>query len=118
MDLSGLSMDYKDYLNTTVSASKAEEAANAVGKGSTDEELMDACKKFEAYLLEQVFKEMQKTVSFDDEEESSILGFGSGSNAMTDYFKEQAIAEISENATDQGGLGLAQMLFEAMKRDQ
>lgn len=120
MDLSGLTADYADYLNMAggVSASKTEDAANALNKDSTDEELMDACKQFESYLLEQVFKEMEKTVSFEDEEESSIPGFGAGSNAMTDYFKDQAIAKIASSATERDGLGLAQMLYEAMKRDQ
>ena len=28
--------------------------------GGSDEELMEACKSFEAYFLEQMFKEMQK----------------------------------------------------------
>lgn len=120
MDFSGLTTDYTDYLKTagSVSASKTEDAANAINKDSTDEEMMAACKQFEAYLLEQVFKEMEKTISFDDEEERSVPGLGSGGNALTEYYKEQTIAELAGQATDQGGVGLAQMLYEAMKRGQ
>ncbi len=120
MDMSGLTMGY-DYLDMAkdVSAAKTKDAANAVNKNSTDEELMNVCKQFESYLLEQVFKEMQKTISFDDDKKSSSLGFDTGSdNSLTEYFKEQAIASIASTSTEQGGLGIAQMLFEAMKRGQ
>lgn len=122
MDMSGLTMGYTDYLEMTkdVSATKTENAVNAVSKDSTDEELMNACKQFESYLLEQVFKEMQKTVSFnDDDDQSSSLGFSTGKdNSLTEYFKEQAIASIASTSTEQNGLGIAQMLYEAMKRGQ
>lgn len=121
MDMSGLTMGYTDYLNLTqdVSAAKTENAVNAVSKDSTDEELMSACKQFEAYLLEQVFKEMQKTISFDDDKDSSSsLGFSTGDdNSLMGYFKDQAIASIASTATEQNGLGIAQMLYEAMKRE-
>ena len=122
MDMSGLTLGYHDYLDMAQSASatKTENAANAISKESTDEELMNACKQFESYLLEQVFKEMQKTVSFDDDDSgSSSLGFSTGGdNSLTEYFKEQAIASIASTSTEQSGLGIAQMLYEAMKRGQ
>lgn len=122
MDMSGLTLGYNDYLEMAKSASatKTENAANAISKESTDEELMNACKQFESYLLEQVFKEMQKTVSFDDDDgASSSLGFSTkGDDSLTAYFKEQAIASIASTSTEQGGLGIAQMLYEAMKRGQ
>ena len=122
MDMSGLTLGYTDYLSMAkdVSATKTENAANAVSKDSTDEELMNACKQFESYLLEQVFKEMQKTISFDDDDnKSSSLGFATGGdNSLTEYFKEQAIASLATKSTEQSGLGIAQMLYEAMKRGQ
>lgn len=121
MDMSGLTMGYNDYLEMTknVSATKTENAVNAVSKDSTDEELMNACKQFESYLLEQVFKEMQKTVSFNDDDQSSSLGFSTGKdNSLTEYFKEQAIATLASTSTEKSGLGIAQMLYEAMKRGQ
>lgn len=120
MDMSGLTMNYTDYLSMTkdVSTTKTENAVNAISKDSTDEELMNACKQFESYLLEQVFKEMQKTISFDDDEKPSSLGFSTGDdNSLIEYFKEQAIASIASQSTEQNGLGIAQMLYEAMKRE-
>ena len=76
---------------------------------ATDEELMDACKEFEAYFMEQVMKEMIKTTKLDGEDESS--------NTMVDYFKDTAIADLAKESTDQNSLGLAQMLYEQMKRN-
>lgn len=119
MDFGNLTTDYTDYLTTGQSgaASKVRNAADAINSESTDEEMMEACKQFEAYLLEQVFKEMQKTVSFDEEEEDSGLSITGSSNALTDYFMEEAIADIADTSTQKEGLGIAQMLYESMKRN-
>ena len=120
MDMGNLTTDYTDYRTSAQSGStsKVQNAANAISSESTDEEMMEVCKQFEAYLLEQVFKEMQKTVSFDDDEEDdSGLSVTGSSNALTDYFMDQAIADIADASTQKEGLGIAQMLYESMKRN-
>ncbi len=68
---------------------------------------MDVCKQFESYLLEQVYKNMEKSIHWDDKEQQD--------NQLVDYFKDLTIQEISKQATDQKSLGLAQMLYEQMK---
>ncbi len=73
---------------------------------ATDEELLDVCKSFEAYLLEQVMKEMQKSV--DSEEKK---------NDYLEQFGDMLYEEYSKKATEGQGLGVAQMLFDAMKRN-
>ena len=78
---------------------------------ASDEELMDACKQFEAYFLEQMFKAMQKTVP-----NYSSEGMSGASSNMMDYYKEQMIQQVAADTTEQGSLGLAQMLYEQMKR--
>ncbi len=86
-------------------------AKNADGTAKTkeDDALFDACKQFEAYLWEQVYKEMQKTVDIFDEDED-----GYASN-MVDYFKDTVIQQISEQTATQGSNSLAQMLYEQAK---
>ena len=79
---------------------------------ATDDELLDACKQFEAYFLEQMFKAMQKTVPNYSSEGMT----GAGSNMM-DYYKEQMIQQVAADTTEQSSLGLAQMLYEQMKRN-
>lgn len=73
---------------------------------ASDEELMEVCKSFEAYLLEQVMKEMKKTVHSDMDKNDYLEQFG-----------DMLYEEYAEKATENEGLGLAQMLFEAMKRN-
>lgn len=91
--------------------SKYEETTSKNYAGATDEELMDACKEFEAYFLEQMFKSMQKMIPTSESESSS-------NKMLTDYYKEQLTAEYATTATDNGdGVGIAKMLFEQMKRN-
>ena len=93
-------------------ASKLEDQLKTGYKGATDEELMDACKQFEAYFLEQMFKAMQKTVP-----NYSTGGMSGSSNSLMDYYKEQMIQKVAEESTEQNSLGLAKMLYEQMKRN-
>ena len=111
MDISSIS-SYTDYLKTTASNSsvdttslKSKDYSNA-----TDDELMEVCKEFESYFLEQIYKEMWKTVETDDSSSSSI-------STLKDYYQDEMIKELSSQATEQNSTGLAQMLYEQMKRN-
>lgn len=79
---------------------------------ATDDELLSACKEFENYFIEQVFKGMEKMIPKSDDDESSYT------STMRDYFKDELISEYAALASEQGeGLGIAQMLYEQMKRN-
>lgn len=71
-----------------------------------DEELMEACKSFETYFVEQVIKAMRKTIPNNEEE-----------NDYMNYFGDMLYQKYSENITESGELGIAQMLYESMKRN-
>jgi flagellar protein FlgJ len=75
-------------------------------KPATDEELMEVCKSFESYFLEQVMKGMEKTIPYDDKK-----------NPYVDYFGDVLWQEYAKSATENQGLGLAQMLYESLKRN-
>lgn len=118
MDVSGIS-SYADYLSSSASTQAAgTELKNQIdgAKGSQDtEELLDACKQFEAYLWEQVYKAMQKSVdAFKSDDEKD----GYAAN-MVDYFSGSAIQEIASRTTEESGgaNSLAQSLYEQMKRN-
>ncbi len=82
----------------------------AKSQHASDDELWQACKSFESYFLEQVFKQMAKTVN--------ITGDGDKSTAnLVDFFKDNTIAELATQSTETNSLGLAQMLYEQMKRN-
>lgn len=112
LDISGVTSGYGDYLKTeeNSTASKLAKKLETGYNATSNEELMDACKEFEAYFLEQVFKEMQKTVPESQEESAS-------SSNMVDYFKDNMVQELASQSTEQNSLGLAKMLYEQMKRN-
>lgn len=113
IDLNGLTSVYSDMLSQATQnaeADKLKSVAQSDYSKATDDELMDACKQFEAYFLEQVFKEMDKTVmrrESDDKPTSNLV----------EYFKGNTIQELASQSTENNGLGLAQMLYEQMKRN-
>lgn len=115
MEIGGIGSAYADFMTSQASNSKAEALQGKLANGSsiTDEdELKEACKEFEAYFMEQVFNSMMETTKvFSDDEED---GYAS---KMVDYFKDFAVQELCDNVTDGNGLGLANILYEQMKRN-
>ena len=113
MDISGLSNVYTEYLNQqtdNISAKKMQDTVSKDYSQASDAELLDVCKQFEAYFMEQVFKQMEKTIIKDE----SSSGTGT---ALVDYFKDAALQELTQTSTETQGLGIAQMLYEQMKRN-
>ena len=113
MDLSNITSMYSDvYANASnQSASKLQDKLDGADYSkATDKELMDACKQFEAYFVEQMYKSMLKTIPENEEKSGST-------STMLDYYKDQMIQGIAEQTTEQSGLGLAQMLYEQMRRN-
>lgn len=108
--LSGLSN--LSYLTSTQSetTSKLESTLSTTDYSTaTDEELMEACKSFEAYFLEQAFKGMEKMVPDNDDDSSS---------SYLNMFKDTLYQEYAQAATERGdGIGIAKMLYEQMKRN-
>lgn len=115
MDIGGVGSAYADYLTKQASGNKASSLQNKLENSSEsvdEKELMDACKEFEAYFMEQVFNSMLETTKvFSDEDEN---GYAS---KMVDYFKDFAVQELCDNVTEGDGLGLANILYEQMKRN-
>jgi flagellar protein FlgJ len=112
MDINSI-QSYTDMLSKeSASANKLQESLKTNNyANSSDEELLAACKEFEAYFLEMVLKEMQKSVyAFSDKENSA-------NSQIVDYFKDMTIQKLASDSTERQGLGLAQQLFEQMKRN-
>lgn len=113
MDIGGISNYTNSIANqASTAANKISDLSNADMAGKTDDELMEVCKEFESYFLEQIFKEMEKTVSIfkDKEDEGST-------SQLVNFFKETTITELASQSTNQNSLGLAQMLYDQMKRN-
>lgn len=113
MDMSSIASMYSDVYASAANqtASKLKNQMDGADyTQATDDELMDACKQFEAYFIEQMYKGMWKTIP----ESESTSNYTS---TMMDYYKDQMIQSIAEETANQSGLGLAQMLYEQMKRN-
>lgn len=130
-DFSALSGVGSAYTNNYVSQT-GNNLENTLGNSdlssATDDELMEVCKDFEQYFVEQVIKSMEKMTDIDGDGEgaslfSTMAGISStdsGMSTLSGYFGDQYISELSgllcdsENGQD---FGLAQTLYEQMKRN-
>ena len=110
MDIGSIASMYSDTYAHAVNAQtdKLKEKLNSGSAAASDDELMDACKQFEAYFLEQIFKGMEKTVLKADTGDAAT-------SQLTDYYKDMMVQELAKQSTEQNSLGLAQMLYEQMK---
>ena len=97
---------------------------------ASDDELMSVCKDFESYFVEQMLKSMEKMAKIDSDDDSSTSLFnsmasigGESDSAMStlgSYFGDEMIKNYAELFTesDNGkGLGIAQTLYQQMKRN-
>lgn len=85
-----------EALKNKISSTNAETA--------TDEELMEACKSFETYFVEQVIKEMKKTVKSEEEE-----------GEYMQYFGDTLYEQYAKAITETGQLGIAKTMYDSMK---
>ena len=89
-------------------AKKLSASLDGIEKGTaTDEELMDACKEFETYLVEQVIKSTKKAMLSDEDSQGEYMKM----------FGDHLTQSYAEMITETGDLGIAQMLYESMKRN-
>ena len=107
--LSGIGEYYSQYKKTDSTSEKLSGALNSTDYSkATDEELMNVCKQFESYFVEQVIKSMEKMIPKDKDSETS---------KYLDYFGDVFTQELAGAVTEQSNLGLAQTLYELMKRN-
>ena len=74
---------------------------------ATDEELMAACKEFETYLVEQVIKNTRSAMLEDEDNQGEYMKM----------FGDRLNQSYAEMITETADLGIAQMLYESMKRN-
>lgn len=103
--------DYFNTISNSVSTTKASSLESSLSalQSASDEEMLESCKEFEAYLVEQMMKGMEKTIPKDEDEEE---------NDYVDKFGDMLYENIGKSIVDSGQLGLAQQLYESMKRNQ
>ena len=80
MDLTSLGTDYaSEIAQNALTSAKNSSLAKKDLSNANDEELMDACKQFEEYFVEQIFKTAWKsTTALTEKEENKSAGKFSG----------------------------------------
>lgn len=86
-------------------ANNLQKKLDNINSEAEDEQLMEACKSFEAYLVERMISAMEKTVPKNEENK----------NDYKSYFGDMLYQEYAQQITESGELGIAQQLYEAMK---
>ena len=92
-------------------ADKVKNNLNSVSKSTSDDELLEVCKDFESYFIEEVIKEIKENMTLEEEEGDSSL------STLTDFHMDSAVELISDQILDQSGMGFTQQLYEQMKRN-
>lgn len=82
--------------------------AQAIKEAKEDAKLKKACEGFESMFMNMMYKEMRKTVPKS--------GFWGNSNAE-DLWQDMMDSEMVDQMAKSGGIGLADMLYNQLKRD-
>lgn len=109
-NISGL-LDTTKTNAATNSAASLKSSINGVSSESTEEELLQVCKDFESYFVEEVLKEVKENMTTEEEEEDSSI------QTLTDYHMDSVIELVADEVVDQVGESFAQQLYEQMKRN-
>ena len=120
------------YANSTYTNQTTNSISNKLNSTdfskATDDELMEVCKDFESYFVEQMLKSMAKMFSVDGSNSDNIYAslFGvtedsdSGMNTLSSYFGDELMSSMADKVVENQsgkGLGIAQTLYEQMKRN-
>lgn len=98
--------DYSSYMNMANTSGLTGKLEDAHSPETTDEEMLAACKEFETYMVEQLYKQARAMTKMSDDDE----------DGYAQYAYDLQAQEYAKLVTEQGNIGLAKQLYESMKR--
>lgn len=110
--LSGINSATSSYVQKDSKTDALRDRLTNSGSIVSEDDMMSVCKDFEAYFTEQVFKAMEKMVPDDEDSSSSTSYLSMFKDTLT-----QEYAQMSAESNGGDGLGIAQMLYEQMRRN-
>ena len=110
MDSISSLIDTSKNMAATNQANSLPNSLNSISSDTSEDELMQVCKDFESYFVEEVLKEIKESLMDDDEEDSST-------STMTDYYMDNVIEQVADQVVDEVGTSFTQQLYEQMKRN-
>lgn len=103
---------YLTNYNVDANTAVADRVSSQIQSADTDEETLEACKQFEAYMIQQMYKNMQEAAKIltDDGEDDS-------SSDYVDMFQDNYLQSIAESMVNSGqGLGIAEQLYDSIQK--
>ena len=109
MAVSSIDDTYFTNYSTEANDAVSQKMTSQIQDAETDEEMLDACKQFESYLVQQMFKSMEESAKvFSDDDEDN-------SNDYVNMFQDNYLSAIADQMVNSGqGLGIADKLYESM----
>ena len=109
MAVSSIGDTYFTNQSTAANDAVSQKMTSQIQDAETDEEMLDACKQFESYLVQQMFKSMEESAKvFSDDDEDN-------SNDYVNMFQDNYLSAIADQMVNSGqGLGIADKLYESM----
>lgn len=92
-------------------AAELSDAAKGVSESSAKEELLEVCKDFTSYFVEEIIKEVKENMTTEEEGQDSSL------QTLTDFHMDSTIEVLADEVVDEIGGSFTQQLYEQMKRN-
>lgn len=105
LDTSSLYSTYGQAVTNAASSSLQSTLGN-VNDNSSDEELMNVCKNFEAYFVQKIIEQAKNSIVGEDEEEQG---------EYMKYFGDMRNEQYANIIAESGSVGLAQQLYDSIK---
>ncbi len=113
MAVSSIGDTYFTNYSTEASDVASERVTNQIQSAETDEETLEACKEFEAYMIQQMLESMQESAKvFSDDEEDD-------GGDYVEMFQDNYLSAIAEQMVNSGqGLGIAEQLYASINNNK
>lgn len=113
MDVTGMNQYLQtQYANQgrTAAAEATTKSIGGISKNSSKEEITNAVKNFETFMMEKVIKEMKETMTMEEKENDSM-------NMYKDLYLDQTITTMASQLVDQIGGNLTDDLVDQIMRN-
>ena len=113
MDSTGMSTYLQTQYTNQSRAAAADSTTKSIGKISKDssrEDITNAVKSFETYMLEKVIKEMKETITMEEENNDSM-------SMYKDLYLDSAINQIASQLVDDLGGGITDDFVDQIMRN-
>ncbi|PKM94905.1 MAG: flagellar biosynthesis protein FlgJ [Firmicutes bacterium HGW-Firmicutes-1] len=112
IDVSNINNPLSQYITSSTKETADQNAFEAILNEAVEKKdsvkLKKACQEFEGYYLQQLFKEMRKTIP-----DSGLLEKSQG----RDIFEDMLYEEYSKNMSKGKGMGLSEMLYRQLSKN-